>query len=264
MQKSGNPAFASGVPLAPEFNALFTNAKEAAYNTLIRPAIGPNADRDFALLVLATLPVITVALRSADANSRRPMSPPSTPREKKPRIVKFPNSPAKVDREAVEEARAMAAAAKEAAAKKAAIVLEPDDAMQVEVPAGVAKDAAPAVVADAGEGTAEAFIVVPQEAKNAITRDILSQVGLAGDVAAAVTANPEKLRTELNRLRKELRMATELEAKLEALEEANMRLSEKVEELLKRPTPEEALRIAEEQKARWVSTAFPGVGDRQL
>lgn len=243
-EKAENPAFASGVPLATEFDALFSGAKKTAFDSLLRPFLGPKANPDFAFLVLATLPVLTVALRTADKNSREPMLPRQPPQPKKPRLVKFPNSPAKVDREAVEEARALAAAAKEAAAKKAAMEAEmaavkSDEAVKIFVDASGIEAAAP-----------ETSMVVPEAARKAIARELLTGVGLGREVAAAVTADAASLQAELSRLKKELRVADELGSKVRALEEANLRLTAKVEELMKRPTPEEALKMVEEQQAR--------------
>lgn len=253
-EKAENPAFASGVPLAPEFNALFSSAKKTAFDSVLRPLLGPKADPDFAFLVLASLPVLTVALRTADVNSRQPMLPRQPLEPKKPRLVKFPNSPAKVDREAVEEARALAAAAREAAAKKAEMEAEMEavksgEAVQIPVDAsGAVAGASDAAGIEAA--APETFMVVPQAARKAIARELLTGVGLGREVAAAVTADAESLQAELRRLKKELRVADELGTKVRALEEANLRLTAKVEELLKRPTPEEALKMVEEQKAR--------------
>ena len=90
-----NPTFAPGVPLAPEFVSMLDNAKNTAFNG-VRPYLPKGVEPELALFMLTTLPVLTVALRTADENSRRPKPPPLPPGYRPPRVVRFPNSPAKV------------------------------------------------------------------------------------------------------------------------------------------------------------------------
>lgn len=219
-----NPLFPSGVPLDPEFTSMFSAAKQTAAKSLsLKPSqIEPTTD--LAIFMLATLPVLTVALRAADVNSRRSMPPRG---QITPRIVRFPNSPAKVDREAVEEARAAAAAAVAAAASVAPTSVVPD--------------------ANAETVSVE---TIPKKVKTIVAKEILTGVGLGRDVAAAVAADPVVLQAELTRLRSELQSATKLAEKVRALETANARLSGQVAELSRRPAPEELLRQAERREAR--------------
>ena len=70
-----NPLFAPGVPLAAEFTSMLAQAKETAFDG-VRPYLPKGVEPETALFMLVTLPVLTVALRAADENSRRPMPPP--------------------------------------------------------------------------------------------------------------------------------------------------------------------------------------------
>ncbi|CAM9835433.1 unnamed protein product, partial [Laminaria digitata] len=195
-----HPLFAPGVPLAAEFTSMLADAKETAFSG-VRSYLPKGVEPELALFMLVTLPVLTVALRSADENSRRPMPPPapkSDTASPPPRITRFPNSPAKVDAAAVAEARAerelqeAETAAEAAAAAAAAPVVVPGEALTV-----------------AGVG-----------------------VGGGGAAAAAVAAGgPDRLRAELERLQVELAAATKLAAKVEALETANKRLMTQVADL---------------------------------
>lgn len=216
IKSAEHPLFPSGVPLAPEFTSMFSAAKASAAKAL-NPYLTQreiDAAAELSIFMLATLPVLTLALRAADANSRRPMLPRGQPPPPPPvRIVKFPNSPAKVDREAVAEAS-------KAAATATATVIP---------------------------GTAA---VVPEEVKTVVAAEILSEVGLAGEVATAAAADPTKLEAELKRLRSELATKTQLAEKVKALEQANARLSGRIAELNRQPSPAEVLRRAEQQDAR--------------
>ena len=196
-----NPLFAPGVPLATEFTSMLAQAKETAFAG-VRSYLPKGVEPELALFMLVTLPVLTVALRSADENSRRPMPPPlpkGKPLHPPPRITRFPNSPAKVDAAAVAEARA------------ARELLEAEQA--------VAVAAAEAEAAVAAAAAAAVPVVVP---------------GAVGVVAAAA-AGTNKLTTELERLQAELAAATKLAAKVEALETANARLMAQVADLSKQP-----------------------------
>lgn len=222
-----NPLFASGVPLSPEFTSMFNQAKENALK-ITKPFLPKGVEPELAIFMLATLPVLTVALRAADENSRRPKAPPLSPaarvapKYRPPRSTRFPNSPAKVDAEAFGEARAVEAAAKaaaEAAAEAAAKVAATSPVTTVE-------SAEVGVAAAAG--------------------------GLKGGVEAAVAVGEDKLRAELTRLREDLSATTKLAAKLEALEKANARLMEQVSALSKQPSLQDMDVRAEKEKARWV------------
>lgn len=234
-----HPLFPSGVPLAPEFTSMFSAAKASAAKALSPYLTQKELDAatELSIFMLVTLPVLTVALRSADANSRRPMPPRGQPlAPPPPRIVKFPNSPAKVDREAVAEARAANEARKAAAAA-----------------AGASEAAAAATVVpgtNSGAVTFGSSTVVPEEVKTVVAAEILSEVGLAGEVVVAAAADPGKLEAELKRLRSELAATTKLAEKVKALEQANARLSGRIAELNRQPSAEEVLRRAEVQEAR--------------
>lgn len=213
-----HPLFAPGVPVAPEFTRIMDQAKETSLRNL-RPYLPKSVEPELALFMLATLPVVTVALRAADENSRRPKPLPLPEGYVAPRVVRFPNSPAKVDAEAVAEARAAreAAEAASAAASAAAAVAAPT----------------PAAVSEA-----EAEL------------DVKLEADLENGVVAAAEADPEGLRAELARLRGELAAATKLTAKLEALERANARLMSQVADLSEQPSLQEMQRRAEKEEAR--------------
>lgn len=203
-----NPLFAPGVPLAAEFTSMLAQAKETAFAG-VRSYLPKGVEPELALFMLVTLPVLTVALRSADENSRRPMPPPapkSETRSPPPRITRFPNSPAKVDAAAVAEARA----ARELQEAEKAVVVAAAEAEAASVAAAAAA-AAPAVVPGA------------------------AGAGLAGGVSAAAAAGSDKLRKELEKLQAELAAATKLAAKVEALETANARLMAQVADLSGQP-----------------------------
>lgn len=219
VKASENPTFAPGVPLAPEFASMFAHAKETAFSG-IRPYLPKGVEPELALFMLVTLPVLTVALRTADENSRRPKPPPLPPGYRPPRLVRFPNSPAKVDAEAVAEARRARQAQEDVDAVK---MLRKELAMAAEpVPAATAT-ATDVAVADLEDG-----------------------------VAAAVAANPDAMTAELARLRKELAAAGKLAVKVEALERANARLMGQVAELSKQPSLEEIRLRAEKESMRCV------------
>ncbi len=74
---------------------MFSAAKDTAFNG-VRPYLPRGVEPELALFMLTTLPVLTVALRTADENYRRPKPPPLPPGYVPPRVVRFPNSPAKV------------------------------------------------------------------------------------------------------------------------------------------------------------------------
>lgn len=197
-----NPLFAPGVPLATEFTSMLAQAKETAFAG-VRPYLPKGVEPELALFMLVTLPVLTVALRSADENSRRPMPPPlpkGEPLSPRPRITRFPNSPAKVDAAAVAEARA------------ARELLEAEQAVA------------------AAEAEAEAAAVAAAAAAAAV-----AVVGPGAVAAAAAPVGSNKLTAELERLQAELAAATKLAAKVEALETANARLMAQVADLSKQP-----------------------------
>lgn len=223
VKASENPTFAPGVPLAPEFASMFAHAKETAFSG-VRQYLPKGVEPELALFMLVTLPVLTVALRTADENSRRPKPPPLPPGYRPPRLVRFPNSPAKVDAEAVAEARRARQAQEEADAVK-------------ELGKGLAAAPVPAAVTPAA---------VPATATAAAVAD------LEDGVAAAVAANPDAMTAELARLRKELAAAGKLAVKVEALERANARLMGQVAELSKQPSLEEIRLRAEKEAMRYV------------
>lgn len=88
---------------------MFSQAKEAVFSAM-RPCLAKGVEPELALFMLATLPVITVALRAADEQSRRPMEPPQPLDYRPTRVVRYPNSPAKVDQKLIAEDRAQYAA----------------------------------------------------------------------------------------------------------------------------------------------------------
>lgn len=84
---------------------MFSQAKETVFSAM-RPYLAKGVEPELALFMLATLPVITVALRAADEQSRRPMEPPRPLDYRPPRVVRYPNSPAKADQRLIAEDRA--------------------------------------------------------------------------------------------------------------------------------------------------------------
>ena len=234
-----NPLFAPGVPLAAEFTSMLSHAKETAFSRA-RSYLPKGVEPELALFMLVTLPVLTVALRSADENSRRPMPPPlseSDTAARPPRVTKFPNSPAKVDAAAVAEARAV----REAAAAEVAVELA---AKEAESAAAAAEAAAAAPVAELlAEGAG---------------------VEVAAAVGAAMAAGPDSMRAELEKLQAELAAATKLAAKVEALEKANARLITQVADLSKQPELAEAgagdTKDKEDSRCEWGFPAGVGVG----
>lgn len=216
VKTTDNPTFAPGVPLAPEFASMISKAKETAFNG-IRPYLPKGAEPELALFMLVTLPVLTVALRSADENSRRPKPDPLPPVSRPPRITRYPNSPAKVDAAAVAEAR------KEREARA-----------DVDAVATLRKELA-----------ARGLAAVPAE-EGAPAAEVLH-----GGVAKAVAEKPDAITAELARLREELAAAGKLAAKVEALERANARLMGQVADLSKTPSIEEVRLRAEKEAKRY-------------
>lgn len=222
VKTTDNPTFAPGVPLAPEFASMLSKAKETAFNG-IRSYLPKGTEPELALFMLVTLPVLTVALRSADENSRRPKQDPLPAGAPPPRITRYPNSPAKVDAEAVAEARKE----REAQADVEAVAKLREELAERSLAAVPVPEGAPAVETAAVEG-------------------------LHGGVAAAVAEKPDAITAELARLREELAAAGKLAAKVEALERANARLMGQVAELGKTPSIEEVRLRAEKEATRYV------------
>lgn len=217
-----NPVFAPEVPLDPEFTSMLSQAKETAFQR-IRSYLPKGVEPELALFMLVTLPVLTVALRAADENSRKPKEPSPPEGFRAPRITRYPNSPAKADAEAVAEARAAAAAV-------------------------TAKALAAAAVAAATDAVT---ITCPGDTATATSTVTATTSGLKDGVNAAAEADPERLRAELAQLRMELAATNKLATKLEALERANLRLMEQVANLSKQPSLQEIQSRAEREEARY-------------
>ncbi|CAN0087826.1 unnamed protein product, partial [Hapterophycus canaliculatus] len=209
---------------------MLSRAKETAFNG-VRPYLPRGGEPELALFMLVTLPVLTVALRAADENYRRPKPPPLPPGyrpPRPPRTVRFPNSPAKVDAEAAAEARK---------AREAEEDIKIVKALRQELAAKAPIGAAAAAAAGTGAASPPALggaTAVPEET--------------AAAVVEAVAADPDAVVAELSRLRRELAAAGRLAAKVEALERANARLVGQVADLSRQPSPE-AVRLSVEKEA---------------
>lgn len=155
---------------------MFSRAKETVFSAM-RPYLAKGVEPELALFMLATLPVITVALRAADEQSRRPMEAPRPLDYRPPRVVRYPKSPAKADQKLIAKDRAQYATAAVTAPGDAAA-----DVMDSVDEANLTGDVKAAVAVEDGEEKLRAEL-------KRLRRELASATMLAGKVEALERAN---------------------------------------------------------------------------